>query len=190
MLNKKEFEKIRREIAAFDMKREQVIQLSREIINLSKRIIYALHRNDAKTASLLVKDIENKKKYLQKIHLNADTNIDRIAMQEYAEAICYYEFVKNNKIPTKASLKLDNESYLLGLCDLSGELVRKAVNEAINGNFKQTIKIKDLVAEIYDEFLKFNLRNSELRKKSDQIKWSLMKLEDLAYDLTIKGKLK
>ena len=152
--------------------------------------MYSLKRGEAKTASLLVKDIETKKKSLLKIDLRSDTNINRVALQEYAEAICYYEFVKNNKIPSKASLKLDNESYLLGLCDLTGELMRKAVNEGIKGNFKHIITIKDLVAEIYAEFLKFNLRNSELRKKSDQIKWNLMKLEDLAYDLKLKGKLK
>ena len=86
-------------------------------------------------------------------------------MQEYAEALCYYHFVKNKKIPTKASLRIDSESYLMGICDLTGELVRKAVNEAIKGNFKQVLDIKELVEEIYNEFLKFNLRNNELRRK-------------------------
>ena len=190
MLNKKECEKIRKEISAFDMKREHVIQLSREIINLSKRIIYALHRSDVKAASLLVKDIENKKKSLLKVNIKSDTNINQVALQEYAEALCYYHFVKNKKIPTGTSLKINNESYLLGLCDLTGELVRKAVNDVIKGNFGQASKIKDLVDEIYNEFLKFNLRNSELRKKSDQIKWNLKKLEDVVYELKLKGKLK
>lgn len=188
MLDKKEFGKIRKEIADSDNNRELIIQKSREIINLSKRIIYALHRNDIKSASLYVKEIEKQKKSLDAGVL-ADTNISRTALQEYAEALCYYHFIKDKKIPTKASLKLDNESYLMGLCDLTGELVRKAVNEVIQKNFKQAAKIKDLVDEIYGEFLNFNLRNSELRRKSDQIKWNLKKLEDVVFELKLKEKI-
>jgi|TARA_Y100000310_G_scaffold93932_1_gene91556 predicted translin family RNA/ssDNA-binding protein len=187
MLNKKDFWEIRKEIADFDIKRESIIQKSREIINLSKRIIYALHRDDIKSASLYVKEIEKKKKSLKSVWL--DTNINQTALQEYAEALCYYHFVKNKKIPTRASLKVDNASYLMGLCDLTGELVRKAVNDAIKKNFKQAMEIKDLVDEIYGEFLKFNLRNSELRRKSDQIKWNLKKLEDVVFELKLKGKI-
>ena len=189
MLDKKEFGKIRKEIADFDIKRESIIQKSREIINLSKRIIYALHRNDIKSASMYVKDIEKKKKSLEDIHVWLDTNINQTAFQEYVEALCYYHFIKNKKIPTKASLKVDNENYLMGLCDLTGELVRKAVNEVIGKKFNRALEIKNLVEEIYGEFLKFNLRNSELRRKSDQIKWNLKKLEDVVFELKLKGKL-
>ena len=54
MLNKKEFAKIRKEFGTFEIKRESIIQNSREIINLSKRIIYALHRDDIKSATSLL----------------------------------------------------------------------------------------------------------------------------------------
>lgn len=188
MLDKKEFLKIREEMASFDIKRESIIQQSREVINLSKRIIYALHRNDIKSASVHVREIEKKKKGLGDC-IGLDTNIDRTALQEYAEALCYYHFIKDRKIPTRNFLKLDNESYLMGLCDLSGELVRKAVNEVIKKNFKEAMIIKNLVDEIYGEFLELNLRNSELRRKSDQIKWSLKKLEDIVFELKVKGRL-
>ena len=188
MLNKKEFGKIRKEIEAFDAKRESIIQISREVINLSKRLIYAVHRDDIKSASLYVKDIEKKKKSLD-AHVSLDTNINQVALQEYVEALCYYHFVKDKKLPTKASLKVDNESYLMGLCDLTGELGRKAVNEVIKKNFKQVMVIKNLVEEIYGEFLDFNLRNGELRKKSDQIKWNLKKLEDVVFELKLKEKI-
>ena len=188
MLNKKEFGKIRKEIADFDVKRESIIQKSRDVINISKRIIYALHRDDIKSASVYVKEIEKKKKALN-AHIWLDININQTALQEYVEALCYYHFVKNKKIPVRALLKVDNESYLMGLCDLTGELVRKAVNEVIKKNFKKAMEIKSLVDEIYGEFLKFNLRNSELRRKSDQIKWNLKKLEDVVFELKIKGRL-
>ena len=42
--------------------------------------------------------------------------------------------------------------------------------------------------EIYGEFLKLHLRNGELRKKSDAIKWNLKKLEEVMYDISMKGR--
>src|SRR3990167_7748802 len=107
MLDKKEFEKIRKEMEDFDIKRESVIQQSREIISLSKRIIYALHRNDIKSASSYVKEIEDKKKGLIGVDIKLDINITQTALQEYVEALCYYQFVKDKKVPTKSSLKVD-----------------------------------------------------------------------------------
>jgi translin len=190
MLNKKEFDEIRKEIERFDEKREQLIQKSRSIIQVSKQIIYSVHRGELKKAEILIKEIKKQKKELEKIGTNLDTNMDRVAIQEYVEALAYYDFVKNNKIPSRASLDVSAEHYLLGLCDLPGELVRKAVAHVINKKFKEALKIKDVVSDIYGEFLKFNLRNSELRKKSDQIKWSLKKLEDIIFDAKIKGRMK
>ena len=188
MLNKKDFDRIRKEIEASDIRRESLIQTSREVINISKKIIYALHREDLKSASSYVNEIEKKKKDLGTNEW-LDTNINQTALQEYAEALCYYHFVKSKKIPTASSLKIDNENYLMGLCDLTGELGRKAVNGVIRKNFKQAVEIRELVDEIYGEFLKLNLRNSELRKKSDQIKWNLKKLEDIVFELKLKGKI-
>ncbi len=188
MLDRKDFDRIRKEIEDSDIKREELIQTSREVINISKKIIYALHRNDVKDASSYLKEIERKKNALG-TNVWLDTNINQVALQEYAEALCYYHFVKSKKIPTASSLKVDNENYLMGLCDLTGELGRKAVNEVIRKNFKQAEQIRELVDEIYGEFLKLNLRNSELRKKSDQIKWNLKKLEDIVFELKLKEKI-
>ena len=190
MLDKKEFVNIRKEMEEVEKKRELLIQKSREIIKLSKLIIYSLHRNDLKSASNTVEQIKKEKTRLEKISKKRlDTDMNKVAIQEYVEALCYYGFVKDSKIPTKSSLNVDTEDYLLGLCDLTGELGRRAVMDVINKRFEDALKIKELVDEIYGEFLKFNLRNSELRKKSDSIKWNLKKLEDVIFDITIKGKL-
>ena len=188
MLNKSEFGKIRDEMHKLDMKREAIIQTSREIITLSKQIIYAAQRNDLKEAESAIKSIKGKIKKLRKVNIATDTNIDAVAFQEYVEAICFYEFVKNGKIPTRASLGVSAEDYLSGLCDLTGELVRKAIYDVIHKKFEEASKIKELVHDIYGEFLKLHLRNGELRKKSDSIKWNLKKLEEVMYDISMKGR--
>jgi len=184
MLDKREFLKIGKDLRIFEEKREQVIILSREIIQLSKQIIYALHRDDINKASKIVKDIKSKVTKLPKEYF--DAGIQNVALQEYVEAVCFYEFLRNNKIPTRTLLKVDTENYLMGLCDLTGELMRKAVKAVIKKKFDYASKIKDLVEELYGEFLKFDLRNSELRKKSDSIKWNLQKLEDLMYNISVR----
>ena len=172
----------------FDEKREDVIRISRDIINLSKQIIYAVQRNDLKDASLVIQQIKGSVSKLKKIRIATDTNINSVAFQEYVEAICFYEFVKNKKIPARASFGVSAEDYLMGLCDLTGELVRKAIYDVIHKKFDEASMIKELVHDIYGEFLKLHLRNGELRKKSDSIKWNLKKLEEVMYDIEMKGK--
>ena len=81
------------------------------------------------------------------------------------------------------------EEYLLGLCDLTGELGRRSVFATIDSNFEEVKKIRDIVDSIYKAFLEFDLRNSELRKKSDSIKWNLKKIEEILYDLKLKDKI-
>lgn len=184
MLNRQEFGKIRSEMAYFEKKREEEIVKSREIIRLSKLIINSLNRDDLKSAAIDAKRIKEKIRKLSKC--NYDMQLNRVALQEYVEAICYYDFILKKRIPTRKELGVDTESYLLGICDLTGELVRRAVNDAIKRNFNEAVLIKNLVAEIYSAFLEFDLRNGEIRKKMDSIKYNLMKLEDLVYKITLK----
>ena len=184
MLNKKSFEQIRKELSGFESNREETIANSRDVIKLSKQIIYSVHRNDLDNASKLIKDMKAKIKLLDKTK-NYDTSISATAFQEYVEAITFFEYLKNDKIPALEELDVNVEEYLCGLADLTGELGRKAVHDAIKKDFDSCLKIKDIVEEIHGEFLKLDLRNGELRKKSDSIKWNLNKLEDLALALKL-----
>src|SRR3989344_678176 len=137
MLNKKEFQDIKKDLAKFELQREQEIIKSRDIIKLSKLIIYSLHRSNLNDAEKYIAEIKSKVNKLEKS--NYDIELSNVARQEYAEAFCYYGFIKNKKIPTRKELNVDTPSYLLGICDLTGELVRKAVDDAIKGNFLQVV---------------------------------------------------
>ncbi len=184
MISKQEFQKIRKELEKFDEQRERVISTSRAVIKLSKQIIYSCQRGDFKKAESLIPEIKEGIEKLPKEHY--DAGIQKVAVQEYVEAICVYEFMKMDRLPTRSQLNVHFEEYLLGLCDVSGELVRIAVNQAINKNYDAVDKIRKFVSELYEEFLKFDLRGGELRKKSDQIKWNLTKIDDLVYEISRK----
>lgn len=187
MLDKKEFAKIRAELKSNEKRREGAISLSREAIRMSKLIIYAIHRGDLPKAESLMGKIKAMVKKLPSSECG--TGMRNVALQEYVEAAALFSFAKLGKVPSASALGVDTESYLLGLCDLSGEVVRMAVNSSINGKYDDVFKIKELVEEIYGEFLQFDLRGGELRKKSDQIKWALQKIEDIVFDIKKLGKI-
>ena len=187
MLDKKSFEHIRKELKEYEIKREKTIQDSRVVITLSKQIIYAVHRGDIKTAENLVKKI---KIVLERLRTTRhyDIGISNVAFQEYVEAICYYEFIKHEKLPRFQDLDVKIEDYLLGICDFVGEIARKAVAYATKNKFDKVVEIRDLIETIYGEFLHLELRNWDIRKKADTLKWHLHKLEDLVFTLQTGGR--
>ncbi|MDI6737137.1 MAG: hypothetical protein QME12_01315 [Nanoarchaeota archaeon] len=184
MINASEFSEIRKELKESEEKRESVIRKSRDIIMLSKQIIYSAQRGDLKKAEDICGEIKKLVSGLPKEYCGTD--MESVAVQEYVEAVCFFEFVKNKKLPSRKELGADTENYLLGLCDLTGELVRQAVNATINKRYDEALHIKDFVSEIYGEFLQFDLRGGQLRNKADSIKWNLKKLEDLALTISVK----
>lgn len=184
------FSKLQKEFQTYDEEREKLIKKSRDVLKLSKQIIYAVHRDEMTNAATLVKDIEKERKELEKIAThNAKMSYEgsyKIAIQEYVEAILYYEFVKSGKLP---ELKVLPEHYILGLCDLPGELTRRAVYMAGKGKIELVIKIRDEVDNIYGELLKFDFRDNEIRRKVDAVKYELRKMEDLVLDLKLRGRV-
>lgn len=193
MLNKKDFQEMRKEFNSFDDNRELLIKKSRDILKLSKQIIYSIHRDNLKEANKLIKTIESEKAKAESIAKNnpklESVGAYNVAIQEYVEAMLYYSVIKNKKILTSKFLKVKTENYISGLIDLTGELGRKAVHLAGKGKFKQVEKIKDIVSEIYGELLKFDFRDNDTRRKFDSVKYDLKKLEDLVLELKLKNKL-
>lgn len=186
MINKREFENIRKDLVDFEEQREFLITQARQVIQLSKKIVYALHRDDLEKADREVREI---KQLVEKLPESGyDTGMRSTAMQEYVEALAYYCFIREGRIPTRKEMGVDTNDYLMGLCDLTGELVRKAVRDIIKGDYEAAMKIKEIVDDLHGEFLHFDLRNGELRKKSDSIKYNLKKLEEIVYDIRLKAK--
>ena len=192
MLNEKEFTELRKELHDYDTERERLIKKSRDVLKLSKQIIYAVHRDDLSEAESLISSIEKEKKKAEEITKHNSALLYegsyRVAIQEYVEALLYFHFVKSGVLIGVKQLNVTADHYVLGLCDLTGELVRKAVFLAGKGKVDEVIVIKDLVDELYGELLKFDFREPGTRRKFDSIKYDLRKLEDLVLDLKLKGR--
>ncbi len=183
------FTELRKDIHTYDTEREKLIKQSRVVLKLSKQIIYAVHRDEIKEAARLIKQIQAEKKKLDSIAQHnrkmGSEGSYKVAIQEYVEAILYFHFVKNGEL---INLNVATEHFVLGLADLPGELVRKAVYLAGKGEVEKVNKIKDEVDMIYGELLKFDFRNNDIRRKVDSVKYDLRKLEDLVLDLKLKGR--
>lgn len=190
MIDQQQFEKLRKEMVEEDEQREQLIAKSRAVVRASKLLIYALHRSDSTGAAAARKEMDTFVAELRKITKGSAaldaSGSTRIAMQEFVEAACFQAFAEGKPLPSAEQLQVDAEQYLLGLCDLSGEVGRKAVHAAIAMDLPTVKRIRDFVEALYGEMLKFDFRNGELRRKFDGIKYDLKKLEDLVLDLSLK----
>ncbi len=181
------FVKLCHDIHRYDEEREHLIKKSRDVLKLSKQIIYAVHRDELAAAAKLVAQIEREKKKLDQIALHSkkmeSEGSYKVAIQEYVEALLYYHFIKTGELP---DMHVAADHFVLGLADLPGELVRKAVFLAGKGETESVVKIKDEVDMIYGELLKFDFRDNEIRRKVDAVKYELRKLEDLVLDLKLR----
>lgn len=82
---------------------------------------------------------------------------------------------------------LDIEDYLIGLCFMSNELPRFVVNQVTVGDYDCPRKVLKFLTELHAAFRMLNLRNDFLRKKFDGMKYDLRRVEEVYYDVKIRG---
>jgi predicted translin family RNA/ssDNA-binding protein len=190
MLDEMEFEEIKERFEAFDAKREAIIKESRDILKLSKQAIFSIHRDDLEKAKAQLGDAEALKKKLEK-SVAADPSLRTggfcNAVEEYVEAKTFLHFLEKGTILPMKRLKVTPEEYLGGLADLTGELCRRAVILATKKQVVDVEQIHQAVESIYGQFVKFDFRNGDLRRKYDAIKYNLQKVENVLYDLGMKA---
>ncbi|KAH9620014.1 hypothetical protein KSS87_021957 [Heliosperma pusillum] len=82
---------------------------------------------------------------------------------------------------------LDIEDYLVGVCFMSNELPRYVVNRVTYGDYDSPRKVLNFLTELHAAFRMLNLRNDFLRKKFDGMKYDLKRVEEVYYDVKIRG---
>ncbi|CAK4030576.1 probable translin [Lecanosticta acicola] len=84
------------------------------------------------------------------------------------------------------------EEYLLSLISLLDELVsrghaRLARNSVTLGDYRRPLQISQFIKDVHAGFQILNLKNDTLRKRSDGIKYRVKEVEDVVYDLSLRG---
>lgn len=188
MLNKRFIRQLKKDYQKNEVERRKIISLSNTVLHDSKRVIFSLHRDDMKKAEDSLKDIEKTIKKLEKdfgtIRIYQE-GAYKAAVEEYAEARSLYLVLKGKKIDKFPGITLSYETYLGGICDLAGELVRRATNEASKKNFKEVERSASIVNEIMAELVNFDM-TGYLRTKYDQARGHLRKIEQINYEVNLR----
>ncbi|KAI1040637.1 hypothetical protein LB505_006537 [Fusarium chuoi] len=82
------------------------------------------------------------------------------------------------------------EEYLLSLTDLTNELARLAPNAVTLGDFELPLVISGFIKDLFAGFQLLNLKNDILRKRADAVKYDVKRVEDVVYDLSLRGLVK
>ena len=95
--------------------------------------------------------------------------------------------VKVGTVECKDEFVVQLDDFLMGLCSLSGELARFCVNCVVAGDYGRPKRISTFLTELNAGFRLLNLKNDGLRKRYDSLKYDLKKIEEVVYDLSIRG---
>eukprot|EP00890_Picochlorum_soloecismus_P000421 jgi/Picsp_1/137/NSC_00137-R1_translin-like protein len=183
------FDRISEEMKSYDEKREQVIKRSRDVQKLSKQAIFSLHRHDMEQAASRLDGARKAALDLEPLITESPTlraGSYSNACEEYAEAVIFSIFLTENRLATPEEIDLANtEEYLGGLLDFTGELNRVAIARATARDVESVQLARDTVEALQGQFLRLDLRNGSIRKKYDGLKYTMKKLENTLYELSL-----
>jgi len=188
MFNKGFIKKIRKDFFQQESERRQIISVSNDILHQAKKIIFSLHRLDFDYSEQKFLELEKELKKLEKnfgfLRINKEGSY-KAAVEEYIEAKFFYFILKDLKINKIKGLRFQFDSYLAGICDLTGELVRFAINQVSLGNIKEVERVKIFINDILKELSEFSF-TGYLRTKYDQSRNNLRKIEQINYEVKLK----
>jgi len=193
-------------------RKERLLRLSRDTTVGSKRVIFLLQRaysedqqqilQKAKTDVLTVrKSIE---KIVDELEGHDYWQYHRLfspGIQEYIEAVSFLEYIETGTLLTlekaesdindsnskKAHFMLTVQDYLLGIADLTGELMRACVNAISLGEFEYCDKTSAFVRSIYNAFCSLPSQRNDVDKKMQTMYESLKKVENVCFNIKLRG---
>jgi translin len=169
-------EKIDNHIGEKEKIREDALKTSRDIIICCRRGIQQLHRDQMDEAENYIKQASAKLAQLYDFTKNHPdifhAGFVENAAQEFVEIHCLYNIMKGQDLPDPDTIQTTYSAYLLGLCDVVGELRRGALDFKLEGN---TMKANDYLQhmdQIYDAIMSFDYPSAlvPIKKKQDMVR--------------------
>ena len=131
-------------------------------------------------------------------------------IQEFIEALTFYEYLSKenaklsdwneiqnrmcyeNEEATGKSIKLHLEpcEYILGLADLTGEVMRNCINSLGSSDTEKCYETCKFLQSIYSKFLTIRApanRGRDFSQKMSTMRASTMKCENVCYNLKVRG---
>ena len=209
----KSFRKHQQELDSRHDKHERLVKCSRDVTIASKRIIFLLQRaGGAENREPILKEAEEKflevKELLKTIASELEGEDPYLfsrayspGLQEYIEALSFSHFLRNKTLisfeKVKAAFEFSKEGgkdlelnpfdYILGIADLTGELMRLCINSAANGDKDTPFEVCRFLRDIHDAFLSFGNVSRDVSSKLRVLKTSMNKVEVACYTLQVRG---
>ncbi|KAJ5807682.1 Translin C-terminal [Penicillium robsamsonii] len=227
------FENFRDELDEHHDRRERIIKKSRDITALSKKIIFALQRVRTTNQPLPPKIAQENQTRFDQIHALFEGVVPEqlgingwryqrqisAGIQEFIEAVSFDHYLRTQTLITHAEcsarvppgILVTEEDYLMGLYDLTGEMMRFAVLSLSSGNTTATNATENTASDsekstvassqggiVVDlrairagfEALTVPQRHymfRDLAKKQDVMQNSVEKVERAAYGIVVRG---
>ncbi|KAL8837628.1 MAG: hypothetical protein Q9176_005545 [Flavoplaca citrina] len=224
------FEDFRNELDEHQDRRERIVKASRDITALSKKIIFSLQRVRHLQQPIppdISKEITSRYDSIKDLFTSIAPDLQGInswryqkqisgGCQEFVEAISFHHYLETQTLITHAEaqalvpdgVELTADDYVLGLFDLTGELMRFAItNIATNGTVPRgsaTVGeenegrdiLMDLRAvrtsfETLDTSMgpsDYSYLKKDIQKKVEVMRQSVGKVEYAAYGMIIRGR--
>ena len=194
-------------------KYERLMKCSRDMTIANKRIIFLLQRiSGTVSRDQIFKEADAKflevKEMLKKIAselLDDDPYLFNRAfspgIQEYIEALSFYFYLKYKSLisfeevmetctfsNTEANnLVLNPFDYILGIADLTGELMRLCINSAAKGDRDVSFEVCNFLRKLHNTFASLGSVSKDLSSKLKVMKASLKKVEAACYTVKVRG---
>ncbi|XP_019423344.1 PREDICTED: translin-associated protein X isoform X2 [Lupinus angustifolius] len=198
-------------------KRERVVKASRDITMNSKKVIFQVHRlskyNKDEVLEKAEKDLAAvTDQYISRLVRELQgTDFWKLrrayspGIQEYVEAATFCSFCKNGTLlkldeinntllplsdPSIQPLQINILDYLLGIADLTGELMRLAIGRISDGELEFAEKICRFARDIYRELtlvVPHMDASSDMKTKMDTMLQSVMKIENACFSVRVRG---
>ncbi|TPX63322.1 hypothetical protein SpCBS45565_g06700 [Spizellomyces sp. 'palustris'] len=190
-------------------RRERIIKVSRDITICSKRMIFLLHRIAGTNRPKILAEARDKQKEIIRLFGQVAPEMKGNdfyrhhrsigpGCEEFIEAASFLVYVEKGQLVTKDELQkllvneegkqileITDEDYILGLADLTGELMRYCINLVARGEHE--------VAEEICHFLRIMTNEYEIidyppaKKKMSTMRSSLWKVENACYAHKVRG---
>ncbi len=145
-------EKARAHLEAEDAAREKLLSLTREVVRLSRQVVFRIHDGDVEGArkafgqlAELVNELTAFKSTNPRLYYGGSVTG---ALAEYVEASALLSYVQGRPIPSFEELMVEPAHYLLGLADFAGELRRllfRHLNEGDLPSAERALRFMEVV---------------------------------------------
>ena len=168
--------KIDKHITKKEQIREHALKSSRDIIINCRKAIQHLHRNMLDEAKSHIDQASEKLVQLTTMTEHypdiAHAGFVENAAQELVEAHCLYNIKKGDDLPDPDAIHTTYSAYLLGLCDVVGELRRAALDFILKGEPSKANEYLEFMDSIYDAIMSFDYPSGliPIKRKQDMVR--------------------